>query len=77
VHDKILKQYYELVDSLGGLDTVDAMKHHIQDIINADVWQNVWNEYWTDKKLITCARVCGKTQTSKPIDQFIKRVTNV
>jgi hypothetical protein len=53
------------------------MKHRVKDIIDTDVWQTVWTEYWTDKKLITCARVCGKTQTSKPIDQFVKRVTNV
>jgi MoaA/NifB/PqqE/SkfB family radical SAM enzyme len=77
VHNKILDQYYQLVDSLGGIDKVDAMKHRVKDIIDNDVWQNVWNEYWTDKKLITCVRVCGKTQTSKPIDQFVKKVTNV
>ena len=77
IHSNILNQYYQLVESLGGIDTVDAMKHRVKDIIDNDVWQNVWTEYWTDKKLITCARVCGKTQTSKPIDQFVKRVTNV
>jgi len=77
IHSNILNQYYQLVESLGGIDTVDAMQHHVKDIIDNDAWQNVWSEYWADKKLITCARVCGKTQTSKPIDQFVKRVTNV
>jgi MoaA/NifB/PqqE/SkfB family radical SAM enzyme len=77
-HDTSLDQYYNLVESLGGIDQLSAVNFPIKEIINRDNWQTVWKEYWNEKKLYTCARVCGKMADnfSKPKDQFIKRVTN-
>lgn len=73
---EIVRQYGELVESLGGLDQLNAVNHSIQSIIDGPKWQGVWETYWTTNKLITCARVCGDTKLSKPKDQFVKRVTN-
>lgn len=77
IHDRILAQYYELVESLGGIDNLYALNRSVKDIIDDSRWQSVWTDYWTTNKLITCARVCGKTDISKPKDQFVKRVNNV
>lgn len=77
-YDKTLDQYYELVESLGGIDNLSALKHPLDEIIDREEWQSVWADYWSTKKLYTCARVCGRTPQnfSKPKDQFIKRVFN-
>lgn len=69
-------QYNDLIKSFGGIDNLDATRYTVKEIINNDIWQEIWNRYWSQKKLYTCARVCGKTKEnfSKPKDQFIKRV---
>jgi hypothetical protein len=76
IRQQILAQYYELVTDLGGIESLNAVDRSIKNIINDDRWQQVWEPYWTDKKLITCARVCGVNALSKPNDQFVTRVTN-
>jgi hypothetical protein len=76
IKKQILDQYYELVTDLGGIESLNAADRGIKGIINDDRWQQVWEPYWTDKKLITCARVCGVNDLSKPNDQFVTRVTN-
>jgi MoaA/NifB/PqqE/SkfB family radical SAM enzyme len=72
---EIRKEYNSLVNSLGGIDKLNAINYTIKDIIDSHEYQTVWNEYWNDKKLITCARTCGKMQGnnfSKPSDQFLE-----
>ncbi|CAB4126067.1 COG0535 Predicted Fe-S oxidoreductases [uncultured Caudovirales phage] len=69
----ILEEYRSLVSDLGGIDALDARNHSIKDIVNSTPYQTVWQQYWDEKKLITCARSCGVTaQFSKPKDQFIQ-----
>lgn len=78
VRYKILEQYHSLINSLGGLEKLNAITHSIEDIINMDRYQAVWEEFWNDKKLITCARTCGKMKEnnlSKPSDQFIEDIS--
>lgn len=76
IRQQILDQYYELVNDLGGLDSLNAVQHGVEQIINSSQWQSVWEPYWNQKKLITCARVCGVSKLSKPNDQFVKRISN-
>ena len=70
----MLKQYHGLVESLGGLQKIDIDNNSLKDIIDSPEYQGVWDEYWNEKKLITCARVCGKSKEkvfSNPNDQFV------
>jgi MoaA/NifB/PqqE/SkfB family radical SAM enzyme len=76
IYDEIYDQYVEIVENFGGIENLSALKHQVKDIIDSDKWQTSWNEYWNNKKLITCVRVCGKTDSSKPKDQFVKRINN-
>ena len=79
IRSQILDQYHELVDSLGGISNLHAGTRTVREIIDGDKWQSVWSEYWSDKKLITCARTCGinKNKTiSQPKDQFESRINN-
>lgn len=73
---EIRSQYDRLVESLGSIESLDAVQIGIKSIIDSDSWQTVWDYYWNDDKLITCARTCGanvSNQISKPKDQFIER----
>ena len=76
IRENMLSQYYDLVDSLGGIDNLDATKRTVNEILSDERWQSAWDLYWNEKKLMTCARVCGKNEFSKPKDQFVKRVSN-
>jgi hypothetical protein len=76
VKQEILKQYYDLVTNLGGIDSIDTSKNSIKNIVESHEYQTVWDKYWNEKKLITCARACGKYTDniiSTPNDQFISR----
>lgn len=76
VRQEIKKQYAELVESLGGIEQLDATATGIKNVLTSDAWQTVWDYYWNDYKLIVCARTCGVTpdqQISKPKDQFVER----
>lgn len=70
VKQEILHQYMRLIADLGNIDTFSRA---IKDIIDSQEYQTVWNKYWHDEKLITCARTCGVNKYSKTIDQFGKR----
>jgi len=75
IRQRILSQYYELVESLGGIDSLNGEKKPVKDIINSEAYQTVWNSYWNENKLITCARSCGILPDvfSTPRDQFTTR----
>jgi hypothetical protein len=70
VRRKILSQYHELMKDLGGIDRMNALNHSVKDIIDSNAYQTVWDKYWNDTKLITCARTCGTIDIAKPKDQF-------
>jgi hypothetical protein len=74
VKQEMLAQYHDLVYNLGGLQKLDIMNNSLKDIIDSPEYQGVWDEYWNEKKLITCARACGKSAEkiiSTPNDQFV------
>lgn len=76
VKQEILKQYHELVESLGGYDAIDGTKKPVNEIIDSNEYQSVWSAYWGENKLITCARSCGRLPEvfSTPNDQFTARI---
>lgn len=65
----------ELVESIGGYDSIDLQKRSLREILEDKQWANVWKDYWSQKKLATCAKTCG-TFPQKIImqydDQFIR-----
>jgi MoaA/NifB/PqqE/SkfB family radical SAM enzyme len=74
IRDDILNQYNLMVTSLGGLEQLNCLNHSIKDIVNSSEYQSVWESYWGDNKLFTCARVCGKDiEFTQPIGQYEKR----
>jgi len=69
VRTEMLRQHNEMVASLGNINT---KKRSIQDILESEQYQTVWDTYWTTNKLITCARTCGDGNFAKPKDQIVK-----
>lgn len=70
---EIKNQHIELMKDLKG--PLDSKNSSLRSIIDSIKYQTVWNKYWTDSKLITCARTCGTNNLSKSKDQFINRET--
>lgn len=74
IRKEIIDQYNNLVNDLGGIDSLSALKKSVKEIIDSHEYQTVWKKYWDAKGLITCARSCGvSNHLSKPLDQFIAR----
>jgi MoaA/NifB/PqqE/SkfB family radical SAM enzyme len=74
---EIKSQYNKLVTDLGGPDAIDA-RRGVKAVIESEGYQTVWNKYWNDEKLITCARVCGKFKNAafaQPNDQFLENLS--
>ena len=69
IRNEMLRQHYELVTSLGN---INSHTRSIKDIVDSTEYQTVWASYWTTNKLITCARTCStNTDFAKPRDQIV------
>lgn len=75
IRDEIVEQYHDLVKSLGGDHSINANHRSIKDIIDSEPYQTIWDFYWNEAKLITCARSCGvmPEKFSTPQQQFTTR----
>jgi len=65
----------ELVESIGGYETINVINRPIKDIMEDSKWSNIWQEHWNAKKLATCAKTCGvfpEKIITQYNDQFIK-----
>lgn len=72
IMNKVVEQHYNMISHLGDMNVINRS---VKEIIDSEPYQNVWNEYWTTKKLIICARTCGVSkdiQFSRPRDQWKK-----
>lgn len=71
VRAEMLSQHFELVKSLGN---INSFTRSVKDIVDSTQYQTVWTEYWTTNKLITCARTCGTTTAfARPRDQIVQQ----
>lgn len=78
IREKIKIQYNDLVSYFGGVENLNLSSRSLKEIINSKEWASAWDIYWGEKKLITCARTCGKHNTnpiSQSKDQFIQKTT--
>jgi MoaA/NifB/PqqE/SkfB family radical SAM enzyme len=74
VRYEMLSQYHDIVESFGGIDKLNAVTNTVKDIVDSDSYQQLWFNYWNERSLITCARMCGRAPTSnfaKSRDQVV------
>jgi MoaA/NifB/PqqE/SkfB family radical SAM enzyme len=65
----------QLVESIGGYQSIYLKQRSIKDILEDDRWSTVWQEYWDKKLLATCAKTCGEFPQkiiTQYKDQFIQ-----
>lgn len=60
--DQMLIQHNEMIEKLGN---TNIMERSISEIIESESYQTVWDYFWKIKKLLICARTCGKTDDVK------------
>ena len=68
------QMFNELVDKFGGIEQFNLRNKSLEDIVNSDTWQTLWNQSFTGEKLPVCARTCGKFEQpilSQCRDQFL------
>jgi hypothetical protein len=66
----------KLIESVGGTDVIDLTKTTIKSALSNNQWQNSWSDHWQDRKLATCAKICGEFKErmlAKHDEQFIKK----
>lgn len=77
IREKISDQHSDLLKEFNGIENLDCSRRSLREIIDSVEWQTVWKEYWDQKRLITCARICGKSDQkifSSPNEQFVDKV---
>lgn len=70
VRQEMVKQHNAMMERLG---EVNVLRRSIEEIINSDAYQSIWEDMWHNDKSIVCARTCGKhpeAKISRNIDQF-------
>jgi MoaA/NifB/PqqE/SkfB family radical SAM enzyme len=63
------------LEAFGGISGLDLRKRTIQEIVDSNEWQTVWNEGFKTNSILMCARVCGKfpeVEVSQCRDQFLE-----
>jgi hypothetical protein len=72
VREKMLEQHKKMMMQLG---EVNVLKRLLENIINSDEYQSIWEDMWRNNKSIVCARTCGRhpeAKISKNTDQFFE-----
>lgn len=70
ITDTMMSQHIDMVNTIGEVNT---LTRSIEDIIDSNEYQTMWDDYWTTKKLLICARACGvskKIEFSLPREQW-------
>jgi len=57
IREDTVKQHYAMVDRLGEINT---LKRPIEDILNSEEYQELWEYMWKTNKSNTCVAICGK-----------------
>ncbi len=70
IREKMLEQHHKMIGRLG---EINLLNRSIEDIIDSDAYQDMWDDMWHKDKSIVCARTCGRhpeAKISKNTDQF-------
>lgn len=67
----VREQMTDLINQLGGMNSIDTHNRSIKDIIESPQYQTVWQDLWGKGKLWICSKTCGKSDLlSKSKEQF-------
>jgi MoaA/NifB/PqqE/SkfB family radical SAM enzyme len=63
-----------MLDRFGGMEQFNLRNRSVEEIVDSEAWQTVWDDIFANNKLHVCARVCGKFPEpviSQCRDQFL------
>jgi MoaA/NifB/PqqE/SkfB family radical SAM enzyme len=71
------KEHYDLMEALGGRQQINMMNRSIKDLLDDPLWTDAWEAAWENKKLLICAKICGKdckqsTPFNSSMCQYVK-----
>ncbi len=52
-------EVFSIIQSLGGLDSLDSKLHSVKDIMSTEVWQTLLHTKWNEKSSSACKILCG------------------
>jgi MoaA/NifB/PqqE/SkfB family radical SAM enzyme len=55
----------DTITEFGGLEGLDLKNKSIEEIVDSEEWQTVWNKKFENRSLLMCVRVCGKFAEDK------------
>jgi len=67
--------FQTVMEQFGGVERFNLRDRTIEEIVDSNEWQTVWNENFTKNTLRVCTRTCGKfpeVEISQCRDQFIE-----
>ena len=56
----IQSEVFDIIEELGGFESIDASVNGIEKIVDSDLWQNIWHDKWEQKASTTCIVMCSK-----------------
>lgn len=68
------ESFYKMVDKFGGIEMFNLRKRSIEEIVDSEDWQTLWDDSFKNDKLPVCGRTCGKFDqpiVSQCRDQFL------
>lgn len=70
----IKDQVFEMIDELGGFESLDARNNGIKNIIETETWKTIWEEKWKSAGSLTCSLMCSSDSPFIPMqEQFTKK----
>jgi len=76
VQEHMLGEHAALMAALGGEQALNAHHRSIKDIIESPAYQTIWDGFWQQGQLTTCAGHCGvNTPISRPEEMFVERTS--
>jgi hypothetical protein len=67
-------EVYELINQLGGLDSLNANTHGIKNIMEQPIWQQLVRKKWTEHTSSPCKILCGTDSPYIKIDEQINQI---
>jgi hypothetical protein len=70
-----LASFNRVVEEFGGMEQFNLSKTTIEEMVDSDAWQHVWNREFDNNSLHVCVRTCGKFPEpiiSQCRDQFLE-----
>ena len=66
---QIQRQVFDIIQELGGIETLNARAQGIKQVINSAKWQTIWKDKWENNGSMCCTIMCSTTSPFVKIEQ--------